>query len=125
MEDLKRELTAAQIATSKMERVGKRLHLQLRDPSKSAGFSDLLKNLRLSRAIPFLDSKIARNDASVSLRSTSLSRPSGTVSISSASASPSFSAAEPTGSSSNCRGSRIRNGRRISSARQPSWSSNW
>jgi preprotein translocase subunit SecD len=44
MEDLKRELTAAQIATSKMERVGKRLHLQLRDPSKSAGFSDLLKN---------------------------------------------------------------------------------
>jgi preprotein translocase subunit SecD len=44
MEDLKRELTAAQIATSKLERTGKRIHIQLRDPSKSSAFSDLLKN---------------------------------------------------------------------------------
>ena len=44
MEDLKRELTAAQIPTSKLERAGKRIHLQLRDPSKSSAFSDLLKN---------------------------------------------------------------------------------
>ena len=44
MEDLKRELTAAQIPTSKLERAGKRLHLQLRDPSKSSALSDLLKN---------------------------------------------------------------------------------
>jgi preprotein translocase subunit SecD len=44
MEDLKRELTGAQIATSKLERVGKRIHVQLRDASKSSAFSDLLKN---------------------------------------------------------------------------------
>jgi preprotein translocase subunit SecD len=44
MEDLKRELTEKQIPTSKLERVGKRLRLQLRDPSKSSAFSDLLKN---------------------------------------------------------------------------------
>jgi preprotein translocase subunit SecD len=44
MEDLKRELTAAQIATSKLERVGKRIQLQLRDASKSSALSDLLKN---------------------------------------------------------------------------------
>lgn len=44
MEDLRRELTEAQIPTSKLERAGKRLHLQLRDPSKSSAFSDLLKN---------------------------------------------------------------------------------
>jgi preprotein translocase subunit SecD len=44
MEDLKRELTAAQISTSKLERAGKRLRLQLRDPSKSSSLSDLLKN---------------------------------------------------------------------------------
>src|SRR5689334_24524160 len=30
MEDLKREMTAAQIATSKLERVGRRIRLQLR-----------------------------------------------------------------------------------------------
>jgi preprotein translocase subunit SecD len=44
MEDLKRELTEAQIATSKLERVGKRIHLQLRDASKSSAFSEILKN---------------------------------------------------------------------------------
>ncbi len=44
MEDLKRELTEKQIPTSKLERVGKRLHIQLRDPSKSSAFSDLLKS---------------------------------------------------------------------------------
>jgi preprotein translocase subunit SecD len=44
MEDLKRELTGAQIPTSKLERSGKRLHLVLRDPAKSASLSDLLKN---------------------------------------------------------------------------------
>src|SRR5215218_2298547 len=44
MEDLKRELTSKQIATSKLDRVGKRIHLQLRDASKSSAFSDLLKN---------------------------------------------------------------------------------
>ena len=44
MEDLKREMTAAQIATSKLERAGRRIRLQLRDPSKSSALSDLLKN---------------------------------------------------------------------------------
>ncbi len=44
MEDLKRELTEAQIPTSKLERAGKRIHLQLRDASKSSALSDLLKN---------------------------------------------------------------------------------
>ncbi len=44
MEDLKRELTEAQIATSKLERAGKRVHLQLRDASKNTALSDLLKN---------------------------------------------------------------------------------
>jgi preprotein translocase subunit SecD len=44
MEDLKRELTAAQIPITKLERVGRRVRLQLRDPSKSSAFSDLLKN---------------------------------------------------------------------------------
>ncbi len=44
MEDLKRELSSAQIPTSKLDRVGKRIHLQLRDPSKSTALSDLLKN---------------------------------------------------------------------------------
>src|SRR6187455_1881866 len=44
MEDLKRELTEAQIAASKLDRVGKRIHLQLRDASKSSALSDLLKN---------------------------------------------------------------------------------
>src|SRR5678815_3996879 len=43
MEDLKRELSEAQIPTSKLERAGKRLHLQLRDPSKSSALSDVLK----------------------------------------------------------------------------------
>ncbi len=44
MEDLKRELTEAQVATSKLERAGKRIHLQLRDASKGSALSDLLKN---------------------------------------------------------------------------------
>lgn len=44
MEDLKRELSAAQIPTSKLERSGKRLHIQLRDASKSSALSDLLKS---------------------------------------------------------------------------------
>src|SRR4029450_3204585 len=44
MEDLKGELSEKQIPTSKLERVGKRIHLQLRDASKSSALSDLLKN---------------------------------------------------------------------------------
>ncbi len=44
MEDLKRELSEAQIPTSKLERAGNRIHLQLRDASKSSALSDLLKN---------------------------------------------------------------------------------
>ncbi len=44
MEDLKRELSAAQIPTSKLERSGKRLHIQLRDANKSSALSDLLKS---------------------------------------------------------------------------------
>lgn len=56
MEDLKRELAAAQIATSRLERVGRSLHLRLRDPAKNAGLTDLLKN-----SFPVL---VAASDAS-------------------------------------------------------------
>src|SRR3954463_9126080 len=44
MEDLKRELANAQIATARLERKNDRIFVQLRDPAKSSAFSDLLKN---------------------------------------------------------------------------------
>ncbi len=44
MEDLKRELAAAQITTSRVERKGDRIFVQLRDPAQSSKLSDLLKN---------------------------------------------------------------------------------
>jgi preprotein translocase subunit SecD len=44
MEDLKRELATAQIATTRLERKGQRLHLRLQNPDKSAALSDLVKN---------------------------------------------------------------------------------
>src|SRR6266850_7313915 len=44
MEDLKRELAAAQIQTARLERKGDRIFIQLRDPAQSSTLSDLLKN---------------------------------------------------------------------------------
>ncbi len=44
MEDLKRELAAAQIATAKMERQGDRVHLRLQTPDKSSALSELVKD---------------------------------------------------------------------------------
>ena len=44
MEDLKRELSAAQIGTTRLERQGDRIRLQLRDPGKSSALSELMKN---------------------------------------------------------------------------------
>jgi preprotein translocase subunit SecD len=44
MEDLKRELAAAQIATAKMERQGDRIHLRLQSPDKSSALSELVKD---------------------------------------------------------------------------------
>ncbi len=61
MEDLKRELTAAQIPTSKLERVGKHLHLQLRDASKSSALSELLKN-QFPVLVPASDSAAQAGD---------------------------------------------------------------
>jgi len=44
MEDLKRELAAAQIAVSRIERKGDRILIQLRDPAQSSTLFELLKN---------------------------------------------------------------------------------
>jgi preprotein translocase subunit SecD len=44
MEDLRRELAAAQIATARLERKGQRIHLRLANPDKKAVFSDLVKD---------------------------------------------------------------------------------
>src|SRR6185369_8920145 len=44
MEDLKRELSAAQIGTAKLERQGKEIHLRLASPDKSSALSELVKN---------------------------------------------------------------------------------
>ena len=43
MEDVRRELSAAQIGTSRLERKGDRVYLQLRDPAKGSALSELLK----------------------------------------------------------------------------------
>jgi preprotein translocase subunit SecD len=61
MEDLKRELTAAQIPTSKLERSGKRLHIQLRDPTKGSAFSELLKN-QFPTLVAASDSSVGNGD---------------------------------------------------------------
>jgi preprotein translocase subunit SecD len=102
-EDLKRELTENQITTSKLDRVGKRIHLQLRDASKSSALSDLLKNQfpvlvaasdrRRSRGTPYWVSTTGKNGESASSPSTSRSRRFATASISSAFVSRSSSAA--------------------------------
>lgn len=44
MEDLKRELSAAQIGTAKLERRGKEIHIQLASPDKSSALSELIKD---------------------------------------------------------------------------------
>ncbi len=44
MDDLKRELSAAQIPLAKMERQGNVIHLRLQSPEKSSALSDLVKN---------------------------------------------------------------------------------
>src|SRR5436190_19808887 len=44
MEDLKREMAAAQISTARLERKNDRIYVQVRDPAKSSALSDLLKN---------------------------------------------------------------------------------
>ena len=44
MEDLKRELSAAQIATARLERKADRIFVQPRDPAQSSALSDILKN---------------------------------------------------------------------------------
>ena len=44
MEDLKRELTAAQVMTAKMERQGDRIRLRLQSPDKSSALSELVKD---------------------------------------------------------------------------------
>ena len=44
MEDLRRELATAQIATARLERKGQRIHLRLQSPDKSTALSDLVKN---------------------------------------------------------------------------------
>ena len=43
MEDLKRELAAAQITTSRMERKADRIYVQVRDPAQGSKLSELLK----------------------------------------------------------------------------------
>ena len=44
MEDLRRELAAAQIPTARLERQGQRIYARLQSPDKSSAFSDLVKN---------------------------------------------------------------------------------
>jgi preprotein translocase subunit SecD len=44
MEDLKRELAAAQIQTARIERKADRILVQVRDPAQGSALSDLLKN---------------------------------------------------------------------------------
>ena len=44
MEDLTRELTAAQVMTAKMERQGDRIRLRLQSPDKSSALSELVKD---------------------------------------------------------------------------------
>ena len=44
MDDLKREMSAAQIPVTKMERQGKIIHIRLQSPDKSSALSELVKN---------------------------------------------------------------------------------
>jgi len=44
MEDLRRELAAAQVATARLERKGQRIYLRLASSEKKAAFLDLVKN---------------------------------------------------------------------------------
>lgn len=62
MEDLRRELAAVQITTSRLERKGQRVHLQLRDAEeKGAAFSDLLTE-RFPVLVPAADPEAEQGD---------------------------------------------------------------